>query len=235
MVNGVAGLDGVVGLGSLDDPMRQRLYGFVAEQDGPVNREQAAVAMGIGRTLAAYHLDRLAKAGLLTVSYARPDGRGGPGAGRPAKLYRLAEREVAVSTPPRAYELLARLLVESMERDASGAMRDAVRDAARDTGRQASTETKSDAGDTLLAALRACGYQPRTDPADGVVELRNCPFHRLAQQHRDLVCGLNLNLVEGVIAGSGRRAHATLEPRPDRCCVVLRGEVAQSGPVDGCR
>jgi predicted ArsR family transcriptional regulator len=232
MVDGVAGLDGVTGLGSLDDPMRQRLYGYVAEQDGLVTREQAATAMGIGRTLAAYHLDRLATAGLLTISYARPEGRSGPGAGRPAKLYRLADREVAVSTPPRAYELLARLLVESVGRDASGAVREAVHEAARETGRRVAAEVPSEGRDTLLAALHACGYQPGTNPADDAVELRNCPFHRLAQQHRDLVCGLNLSLVEGVIDGSGRPAHATLEPHPGRCCVVLRGEAAQPALVD---
>jgi hypothetical protein len=37
-----------------------------------------------------------------------------------------------------------------------------------------------------------------------------------------VVCGLNLRLVEGVIAGCGHpRAHAELEPNTDRCCVVV--------------
>ena len=40
-------------------------YQYVAECDGPVSREQAAAAASIGRTLAAYHLDKLAGAGLL--------------------------------------------------------------------------------------------------------------------------------------------------------------------------
>lgn len=236
LVSGVVGLDWAAELGSLEDPMRRRLYGYVAERTGPVTRDQAAASMGIGRTLAAYHLDKLADAGLLAVTYARPAGRGGPGAGRPAKLYELAERELAVSAPPRAYELLARLLVESLTQDPSGVVREAVHRAARDTGRRVAAE----AADDLVGALRACGYLPSAgsgvEPGDeaGVIELRNCPFHRLAAEHRDLVCGLNLSLVDGVIAGSREPARAALRPRPGRCCVVVdRRAAARCGESSG--
>src|SRR3569833_924177 len=99
------------GLSHLDDPLRRELYEYVVDNDGPVSREQAAAAASVGRTLAAYHLDKLAEAGLLAISYQRPAGRGGPGAGRPAKLYTRTTRELAVSVPPRDYELLATLLV----------------------------------------------------------------------------------------------------------------------------
>jgi predicted ArsR family transcriptional regulator len=62
------------GLSHLDDSLRRQLYEFVVDSDGPVSREQAAAAASIGRTLAAYHLDKLADAGLLCVSYQRPAG-----------------------------------------------------------------------------------------------------------------------------------------------------------------
>ena len=71
----------------LDDPVRGRLYAFVSGRGEPVGRDEAAAAVGIGRALAVYHLDKLVEAGLLTASYRRPPGRGGPGAGRPAKVY----------------------------------------------------------------------------------------------------------------------------------------------------
>lgn len=221
-----AGLEALAGLSALGEPVRRRLYGYVIARDDPVSREQAAAAVGIGRTLAAYHLDKLAEAGLLVITYQRPLGRGGPGGGRPTKLYRPAEQEFAVSVPPRAYDLLARLLVESMEKDASGTVQAALDKVARDTGRQ----TAAAAGGNLVAALRDCGYQPR-DGQGGVIELRNCPFHRLAEDHRDLVCGLNLSLVTGIVNGSsGNRARATLQPRPDRCCVVVHREEAAERP-----
>lgn len=213
-----ADLAAVSGLSHLDDPLRQQLYEFVIESDGPVSREQAAAAASVGRTLAAYHLDKLAEAGLLAVSYQRPAGRGGPGAGRPAKLYTRADREITVSVPPRDYELLARLLVTSVEQDTSGAVQEAVNSSAHEAGRRAGAE----ADGSVVDALRNCGYLPRAD-GDGRIDLRNCPFHLVAQNHRDVVCGLNLRLVEGVIAGCGHpHARAELDPAPGRCCVVVR-------------
>lgn len=204
-------------LTSLDDPIRRRLHEFVIERDEPVSREAAAAAAGIGRTLAAYHLDKLAEAGLLAVSYQRPAGRGGPGAGRPAKLYTRSAEEIAVSVPPRDYLLLARLLVASIEQDAAGTVRSALNTAARETGRQAAV----DAGGDVVTALRDCGYLPQAD-ADGCVTLRNCPFHSVAKDHLEVVCGLNLQLVEGVLDGSATPgARAELSPSQGRCCVLV--------------
>ncbi len=72
-------------LGSLGDPVRRSLYDFVSGHPEPVGRDAAATATGIGRPLAAYHLDKLVSLGLLTASYQRPAGRAGPEpAGRPS-------------------------------------------------------------------------------------------------------------------------------------------------------
>ena len=132
-INRPGDLAALSGLSHLDDPLRRQLYEYVTESDGPVSREQAAAATSIGRTLAAYHLDKLADAGLLTTRYERPAGRGGPGAGRPAKLYTPATQEMSVTLPPRDYELLAKLLVASVEQDASGAVQHAVNAAAAES------------------------------------------------------------------------------------------------------
>nr|CRL76045.1 putative transcriptional regulator [Mycolicibacterium malmesburyense] len=208
----------VMALTSLDDPIRRRLHEYVTERDEPVTRDAAAAAVGIGRTLAAYHLDKLAEAGLLAVSYQRPAGRSGPGAGRPAKVYSRSAEEIVVSVPPRDYLLLARLLVASIEQDAAGAVRSALSTAARETGRQAALE----AGGDMTAALRGCGYLPQAD-GDGGITLRNCPFHSVAKDHLEVVCGLNLALIEGVIDGSSTPgARAELSPREGRCCVLVR-------------
>lgn len=215
--DGVADLDALTRLHSLDDPVRRRLYDYVVTRDSLVSRDEAAAALDIGRTLAAYHLDKLADVGLLATTYRRAAGRGGPGGGRPAKLYRATEQEFAVSVPPRAYELLARLLVESVENDPSGTVQASLDKVARETGRRTAAAADGD----LMTALRNCGYQPR-ESEDGDIDLRNCPFHRLAEDHRDLVCGLNLSLVRGIVSGNSTdRARAALQPRPDRCCVVV--------------
>jgi predicted ArsR family transcriptional regulator len=211
------GLDPVAGLSSLDDPVRRRLYGYVASRDEPVARDDAAAAAGISRTLAAYHLDKLAEAGILSVSYARPPGRSGPGAGRPAKRYARTREELSVSVPPRNYGLLADLLVAAMAADDAGSVRSAVAEAARRAGRASASEHG------MIGALCDCGYEP-AHTADGRIELRNCPFDRLARQHTELVCWLNLELIQGMLeAVDESPQRATLAPREGRCCVVVDG------------
>jgi predicted ArsR family transcriptional regulator len=214
-------------LSSLDDPLRRRLYEVVTSQPGPVSRDEAATAAGIGRALAVYHLDKLVESGLLTASYQRPPGRSGPGAGRPAKMYVRSDREFAVTVPPREYELAARLLVQAVEADPSDRSRTALAEAARRLGTELGEAFRSDAGERdVKGVLTQQGYEPCCG-ADGVIRLRNCPFHQLAEQHRELVCGMNLALVEGLVEGLGADGwHPALDPRPGQCCVAIGGDRA---------
>jgi predicted ArsR family transcriptional regulator len=206
---------------SLDDPVRRRLYDVVAGQTEPVGRDEAAAAAGIGRALAVYHLDKLVEAGLLTASYQRPAGRSGPGAGRPAKLYTRSDREFAVTVPPREYELAARLLAQAVESDGSGRSRAALLDAARRLGAELGERFRAQGADDLESALAEHGYEPRRDDA-GTIRLRNCPFHQLAERHRDVVCGMNLGLIEGMVAGLAvPGARPVLDPSPGHCCVAI--------------
>jgi predicted ArsR family transcriptional regulator len=223
----------------LDDPVRRRLYDFVSASAEPVGRDEAASAVGIGRPLAAYHLDRLVSLGLLTADFRRPPGRSGPGAGRPAKVYARSTVEFAVTAPPREYELAARLLAEAVESDASGFSLACLKRAARKLGaeigrgsgaqpakRAASGEPGSGQPGSGQAAMRAVlvehGFEPFT-AEDGSTALRNCPFHQLAASHREIVCTMNLALLEGVAAGIGAQdVCPALEPGTARCCVVVR-------------
>jgi predicted ArsR family transcriptional regulator len=206
-------------LSSLDDPVRRRLYEVVRERAEPVGRDEAAAAAGVGRALAVYHLDKLVEAGLLTASYQRPPGRSGPGAGRPAKLYLRSDREFAVTVPPREYELAARLLVQAVEADPTGRSRAVLLEAARRLGAELAGAAGAAWG--LEGALAGHGYEPRRGE-DGVIRLRNCPFHQLADQHRDVTCGMNLGLIEGILAGLGADGlRPVLDPRPGHCCVAI--------------
>ena len=219
-------------LSTLDDPVRRRLYEVVAWQHGPVGRDEAAAAAGVGRALAVYHLDKLVESGLLTASYQRPPGRSGPGAGRPAKLYARSDREFAVTVPPREYELAARLLVQAVAADPSGRSRTALGEAAHRFGAELGSGflanmTDEDAagpdaaGPDMAGALTQQGYEPSRGD-DGVIRLRNCPFRQLAQRHRAVVCGMNLALVEGLIAGLGADGWRPVrDPRPGHCCVAI--------------
>ncbi len=225
---------------SLSDPVRARLYQVVSESARPVGRDQAAAGAGIGRPLAAYHLDKLVDLGLLTASYQRPAGRIGPGAGRPAKVYAPSGREFAVTVPPREYELAARLLAAAVDADLGGTSRSLLLKVAREFGTDLGARSRSrgpvktGAGTAMEALLRQHGFEPRT-AEDGSVQLGNCPFHQLVAAHQDLVCGMNLALLEGLVAGMGvAGVRPCLEPEPGRCCVVLNPDrVAGDSPLAG--
>jgi predicted ArsR family transcriptional regulator len=196
-------------IGALREPVRRAVYEYVVARPEPVSRNEVAEAVGIGRTLAAFHLDKLADAGLLESAYAPRTG--GPGAGRPAKLYRRSAAEHAVTLPPRDYRLLADVLASAVERDG---VEPAAYAAAHEQGAKL-------AGGEVIPRLEVLGYEPFED-ADRTIRLRNCPFHAMAQAHPALVCGLNLALLEGLVGDGGRGVQ--LDPGPTGCCVAIRSK-----------
>jgi predicted ArsR family transcriptional regulator len=213
--------DRIAAVATLDDPTRRAVFDFVARSAAAVSRDAAAAALGVSRRIAAFHLDRLAEQGLLAVEYRRPAGRTGPGAGRPAKLYRRTPGEVAVSVPERQYDLVGGLLAAAAtESIKTGAPVQEVLDR---TAYEAGRSLGAAAGD-VLTTLEEAGYEPRSlDQDPDAVVLGNCPFHRLAQQFTALVCGINVQLVRGVADGAGDSSHlVVLDPSPGHCRVRLR-------------
>ncbi|HET6811742.1 MAG TPA: helix-turn-helix domain-containing protein [Acidimicrobiales bacterium] len=212
---------------ALHEPQRGRVYAYVVAQPDAVGRDEAAAALGVARSVAAFHLDKLAEVGLLEVEFRRPPGRSGPGAGRPAKLYRRARGEMSIHLPDRRYELAGRLLAAAVARaeQTGAAPAAAARDQAREHGRQVGASAPRRAGRGRAAALEAVaaalgeeGYEPLVE--DGSVVLRNCPFHAVAEEQRELVCGMNVELVQGMIEGMRAKGlSARLDPQPGRCCV----------------
>jgi len=230
----------VTGIAALAEPARRALYEFVVAEPDAVSREQAADGAGMPLHSARFHLDRLVDDGLLEVEFRRLSGRTGPGAGRPSKLYRRADRQVSVSLPERRYDLAGDVLAEGVDEAVREgvAVQDAVHAAAGRAGRRLAAEAGAEmaaswgAGargaarltelDRTAGVLAGYGYEPRI--ADEVMTLSNCPFDRLAKQHTELVCGLNLALVDGVVEGLGcTHLESSLDPQPDRCCVRTSG------------
>lgn len=232
----------VRGVGALAEPARRALYLYVVAQPEPVSRDQAAAATGLPRHAAKFHLDKLVADGLLDTEYRRLTGRRGPGAGRPTKLYRRSTRQVAVTLPPRHYDLAGQILataVEDAARDGTPVLQ-AVQRAAIDVGhRLGAAQPPRDQGsgaaldaaaalhdaalDVVAAVLDAHGYEPRVQ-GDRMV-LANCPFHALAREHTALVCSMNLHLITALLDELGRPdVQAGLDPAPQRCCVTLTAE-----------
>ena len=207
-------------IAALAEPVRRRLYEYVAAQGAPVDRDHAAEGAGVERPNAAFHLDRLAEAGLLEVEYRRRNGRSGPGAGRPAKFYRRPSgRELSVSLPPRQYGLVAEILATAVERQPEAAAN--VLDGARERGVAIGEQAASSGGAALVDLLRGQGYEPSVG-IDGVVRLHNCPFHALVGEHRQLTCAMNLALLEGVLSRvAGGTFTAEARPENGFCCVAF--------------
>lgn len=225
----------VAAVAALAEPTRRRLYDYVVAEREAVSRDQAAEALGLRRTTAAFHLDRLAEQGLLEVRYQRRTGRTGPGAGRPAKLYRRSGCEVAVSLPERHYDLAGQLLATALEEaDSSGEPpRTVLGRHAHRVGRElaeaaGASATSEDSRSLAWQLLQTHGYEPRVDGTG--VALANCPFHTLAQQHTELVCGMNLRMLTGLLDGFAHCGlSARLDPAPGRCCVRLEPALGPAG------
>jgi len=209
----------VAAIAALDEPTRRRLYDHVVRQGAPVSRDEAATALGLARQTAAFHLDRLADQALLDVVYERRTGRAGPGAGRPAKLYRRSAQQIAVSLPDRRYELAGRLLAQAVEE--SAATGTPVQEALHRTAEKLGTQLGEPEGADLAGLLEQYGYEPHREQA-GAIALHNCPFHALARDHTQTVCTMNLHLLRGVLEGLGERDYqARLSPTTGHCCVRL--------------
>lgn len=219
-------MDGIGAVAVLADPVRRRLYDAVASASGPIGREEAARAAAVPVHSARFHLDRLVDAGLLEISFARLTGRSGPGAGRPAKLYRRSPVEVAVSLPSRHYDLVGAVLAAAVERTLGGAdLEGSLREEAQSRGRLLGTsyDGTGDELDRAIGALADEGYEPRRD--GGEVCLHNCPFDALAGAHTALVCGVNLDFVTGVLDGLGcSSSRARLQPDVEHCCVRVSAD-----------
>jgi predicted ArsR family transcriptional regulator len=220
---------GLAAVAALNEPQRRRLYHYVAAQDSAVSRDDAAITLGIPRSVAAFHLEKLAGLGLLEIEYRRPPGRTGPGAGRPSKLYRRARIEIAISVPERHYDLAAFLLAQAVEdaADGSASVAETLRAVARKYGSSIGEQmypskrrSRRRLAEHLSELLVVQGYEPHVEGT--TITLRNCPFHALAEKHRDLICAMNHELMKGVAEGAGLAASAAcLDPAPGRCCVTL--------------
>lgn len=230
--NGLAAA--VAAVAVLDDPTRRTIYRYVTRQSAPVSREQTAAALGVPHHVARFNLDRLEAAGLVEAHYERPEGRGGPGGGRPTKLYRPADTEFAVTLPERRYELAGLVLSRSIASasESGRGVSDTLVSAARDFGKAAGRAAvlargrlcRREAMQLAVEVLDSYGFEPAAI-RDGYV-LRNCPFLLLAREEPEVVCRMNLALVGALLEELGAGAsNAQLDPGEGRCCVTvgLRG------------
>jgi predicted ArsR family transcriptional regulator len=226
---------------ALADPVRRSLFELVRSVPGAVSRADAAGAVGISRKLAAFHLDKLVRVGLIVAdTAASAAGR----VGRRPRVYRLAATDVQVSIPARKPQLLASLLLDAVTRRRVG--EDGVAAAlrvSRERGRERGSAEREarrpgrlgvERGLSLLeSVLLTLGWEPLRHGTH-TVEFRSCPFHPMAAESPEVTCGIHHAYVTGLVEGLGASAlEAVLAPGSAGCCVRLRGSSASGRPAQG--
>jgi predicted ArsR family transcriptional regulator len=216
--------------GVLQDERRRAIYLHVSHRHGAVTVNEVAEVFGIHRNAAKHHLDKLLEAGLLRAEFRRVNGRRGPGAGRPSKLYSPTDVEVSFSVPERHYELLAHLLLQALT---SG---DGIEATGRRFGREIAEATRteldpSDGLDCASRALERLGFEPSIETdAEGStwITTQNCPFGKVALEAPDgEVCRLDHAIVAGVLDAFSAtpvqvRGHTTMRTGQDTCVREVR-------------
>jgi predicted ArsR family transcriptional regulator len=191
-----------------------------------------AEAFGIHRNAAKHHLDRLMEAGLLRAEFRRVNGRRGPGAGRPSKLYSATEVEVSFSVPERHYDLLAHLLLQALTQGAD------LETVGARFGRELADATRAegpvdDPLEGVARVLDRLGFRPHIETdAQGCtwITTENCPFGWVAMEApAGEVCRLDRAIISGVLEGFGQPAaevkgHTSIAAGQDVC---VREVVAQ--------
>jgi len=216
------GLDQAVA--ALRDPTRRTiLLGFYDDpRDWTV--DEVAAAVGVHRTVAFQHLERL-----LALGFLASDRRRGGLRGKPAKVYRLARGPIEVSHPARLNRQLAGLLAGALDRLGS-AGRAAGRDAGRDFGRSLGPVRPAPDVLTALVPLEALGGTYAVEPG-GVLVAANCVFREACEDSPQVVCGLHAGMLEGLLTAGGRpHTVAPLGPRPERGC-AFAVEAPRPGPT----
>ena len=195
---------------ALGDPTRRRVFFTVREAGELMGKVDVAEAVGITRRLAGFHLDKLVEQGFLRAEFQRRNGRTGPGAGRPAKLYALAESEEDSRLNVKHYDLLAELLLKAMS-DRSGEDPQEVLErvgyefgrelgeAERQAGRSPSYATTTDAVTGVVGVLTRFGFGA-TESEGGGFTARMCPFEEMAKVDPQRVCGLDRAIWRGVLS-----------------------------------
>jgi predicted ArsR family transcriptional regulator len=215
----------------LAEPTRQRLYLYLRERQEPVGREEAARHTGIKPRLVAFHLDRMAEAGLLEVEYRRLTGRVGPGAGRPAKVYWVSSRSFSVEVPQTRYALAASMMATALSAGGPGTDgAESLQDVASAVGEGLGDEvrrqarTKGARREAVQRKLKQLGYEPQVQDS-GEWTMRNCIFSELSMSHRELVCPMNAAFVAGLLRGA-QLPSLRVERRtaPPGCCVLLTSQ-----------
>ncbi len=211
------------GLSAVGDPELRDALLFACSRPAPVSADDLAAGRGMHRNVARARLDRLADAGLLIPAFERRSGRSGPGAGRPAKVFRVAPSVSSIEFPERRYQVLVGLLLDALPDRGRHARLHEIgaafgADFARAGGlRRAKTVRAGVRG--VCSALGRLGYQATVEeasPRDAVVVTPACPLRPVVRE-RSEAAEVDRGFWEGLTAAA-LGAHAATVKCQTRDC-----------------
>jgi predicted ArsR family transcriptional regulator len=179
-------------ISALQDPTRRRILVDFYVHQAEWTAAEVADAVGVHRTVAHDHLERLVALGYLVSSPRRGT------SGKPAKLYRLTGREIDLSYPVRRFASLSALLAQGLGGVADGM--NMAREVGRRYGRSL-VRKPADSAASVLGQLAPLGAEYRLVGDEVVAE--NCIFRQACEVATDVVCELHAGILEGAMTGAG--------------------------------
>lgn len=202
------------------DASRVAVLETVRQSDRPLDTRAIAEAVGLHVNTVRAHLALLAERGLVTVE---PESRDRPG--RPRMLYSTREKDNGW----RDYRILAEALVahiSGMDGDRTQiAIAAGHAQGVRISGRPEHPVSADEAVHRVVEVLRECGFRPYATADRRRIVLHHCPFGELTRTCPEVVCGVHLGVVRGVLSGLRAPIEAVgLHPfaEPGRCVAELR-------------
>ncbi|KMZ40146.1 MULTISPECIES: helix-turn-helix domain-containing protein [Bacillales] len=192
---------------ALADPTRFSIYQFVAYSKEPITVQDIADHFSIHPNVARLHLTKLEDVNLLTAVTDK-SGKGG----RPSRLYSLSEQVVSLQFPPRDYQLLADIAIESLlslgEAGEAALIKmghrigtEMAKRAVVQSGINLETASMEEKLDLVHRIVVAQGLKPDIEAmAEGKLRFRvnNCTFSDSAKKYPNAVCQMHNALLMGI-------------------------------------
>lgn len=168
--------------------------------EGPMVVRELAAQMGLHDNTVRKHLDLLVESGFATRVRDGTARRG-----RPRYVYAAVPEPSPAEAPLRNYRLLASVFAEYLyDRDDRQA-------AAEEAGRRFGARSVDEPGDgddppaveRVVQLLDDIGFRPELAADGSEIRLRHCPFHELARDRPEVVCGIHLGLIRGALEQLG--------------------------------